>query len=216
MDLTYCNNQFDPTFTYKRTRTCDRYYPVSKVEADPRLPRFTFRWTATWDTGAQSRLLWTGARCAIELYVSDISHSRSRAGQLSVLSLCGRNVQHVLQSFLRVYLSIWCTSVVEGISTHSLSCRICRSFSTLITATLLSHADLLRLQGCALIGLGSFFFHATLLYEAQLADELPMIYVASFFLAVLLESEPGFEFKSTYSKFLVAATVIFDVAFTAS
>lgn len=76
--------------------------------------------------------------------------------------------------------------------------------------------DLLRLQGCALVGLGSIFFHATLLYEAQLADELPMIYVASFFLAVLLESEPGFGFKSTYSKFLVAAIVIFDVVFTAS
>jgi len=75
---------------------------------------------------------------------------------------------------------------------------------------------LVGFAGCALIGLGSFFFHATLLYEAQLADELPMIYMASFSLAVLLESEPGFEFKSTYSKFLVIATVIFDVAFTAS
>jgi dihydroceramidase len=65
-----------------------------------------------------------------------------------------------------------------------------------------------------LIGLGSFCFHATLLYEAQLADELPMIYVASFFLAILLESEPGFGFKSTYSKFLVTSMVVFDVAFT--
>jgi len=75
---------------------------------------------------------------------------------------------------------------------------------------------LVGFAGCALVGLGSIFFHATLLYEAQLADELPMIYVASFFLAVLLESEPGFGFKSTYSKFLVAAIVIFDVVFTAS
>lgn len=74
----------------------------------------------------------------------------------------------------------------------------------------------MTLQGCALVGLGSTFFHATLLYEAQLADELPMIYVASIFLLVLLESEPGFGFKSTYSKFLVAATVLFDIAFTAS
>jgi dihydroceramidase len=64
--------------------------------------------------------------------------------------------------------------------------------------------------------LGSIFFHATLLYEAQLADELPMIYAASFLLAVLLESEPGFGFKSTYSKFLVAATILFDIVFTAS
>jgi dihydroceramidase len=65
-----------------------------------------------------------------------------------------------------------------------------------------------------LVGLGSFCFHATLLYEAQLADELPMIYVVSIFLAILLESEPGFGFKSTYSKLLVAAFVVFDVAFT--
>jgi len=75
---------------------------------------------------------------------------------------------------------------------------------------------LVGFAGCVLIGLGSSFFHATLLYEAQLADELPMIYVASFFLAVLLESEPGFGFKSGYSKFIVVATVVFDVAFTAS
>jgi Ceramidase len=71
-------------------------------------------------------------------------------------------------------------------------------------------------QGCALIGLGSFLFHATLLYEAQLADELPMIYVASFQLAILLESEPGFGLQSIYSKTLVAATVVFDIVFTAS
>jgi dihydroceramidase len=72
------------------------------------------------------------------------------------------------------------------------------------------------LQGCALVGLGSFLFHATLLYEAQLADELPMIYVTSYLLAMLLETEPGFGFHSTYSKILVAATVVFDIVFTAS
>ena len=43
-----------------------------------------------------------------------------------------------------------------------------------------------------------------------------MIYVASFFLAMLLESEPGFGFKSSYSKFLIVATVVFDILFTAS
>lgn len=67
-----------------------------------------------------------------------------------------------------------------------------------------------------MVGLGSSLFHATLLYEAQLADELPMIYVASFFLLLVLESEPGFGFKSAYSKFVVTATVVFDCAFTAS
>ncbi|KAI0281231.1 ceramidase [Russula aff. rugulosa BPL654] len=75
---------------------------------------------------------------------------------------------------------------------------------------------LVGFAGCTLVGLGSTVFHATLLYEAQLADELPMIYVVSFFLAILFESEPGFGFKSTYSKFLIAATVVFDILFTGS
>ncbi|KAI9449843.1 ceramidase [Russula earlei] len=75
---------------------------------------------------------------------------------------------------------------------------------------------LVGFAGCALVGLGSSFFHATLLYETQLMDELPMIYVASYLLAVLLESDPGFGFKSSYSKFLVAVAVIFDIVFTAS
>jgi hypothetical protein len=60
------------------------------------------------------------------------------SGQLSVLSLCGRNLQHVLQSFLRLHISIRCTSVNEGVFTHSLSRRICcASFfaSLLQTAT---------------------------------------------------------------------------------
>lgn len=67
-----------------------------------------------------------------------------------------------------------------------------------------------------MVGLGSILFHATLLYETQLTDELPMVYVASYFLAVLLETEPGFGFKSTYSKSLVVAFVVFDVVFSAS
>ncbi len=47
------------------------------------------------------------------------------SGQLSVLSLCGRNVKHILQPFLRLHISIWCTSVIEGIITYSLYCGIC-------------------------------------------------------------------------------------------
>ncbi|KAJ3361530.1 Alkaline ceramidase 3 [Allomyces javanicus] len=42
----------------------------------------------------------------------------------------------------------------------------------------------------ALVGVGSFMFHGTLLFEAQLLDELPMIYMMLQFLYVILENEP--------------------------
>jgi hypothetical protein len=35
------------------------------------------------------------------------------------------------------------------------------------------------LQGTAGVGVGSFLFHATLKHEAQLLDELPMIYTSA-------------------------------------
>ncbi|KAG6900516.1 hypothetical protein C0993_009469 [Termitomyces sp. T159_Od127] len=46
--------------------------------------------------------------------------------------------------------------------------------------------------GIALVGIGSFAFHATLLFEAQLADELPMIYVGSMSLWFLFDDRPGY------------------------
>lgn len=45
-------------------------------------------------------------------------------------------------------------------------------------------------MGGLLIGLGSFAFHATLKYEAQLLDELPMIYTMAIYLYVVLETTP--------------------------
>jgi dihydroceramidase len=168
--------------------------------------------TATLDW-CEVRMSFPVAAC-LSLYVSP--------GQLPVLALRGGNLQHLLQPLLHLPIHIRRAFGFERVFSDSLSHRICCSSFCVHRLSLLPptrYAVNLRgfsFQGCALIGLGSFCFHATLLYEAQLADELPMIYVASFFLAVLLESEPGFGFKSAYSKFLVAATVVFNVAFTAS
>lgn len=78
------------------------------------------------------------------------------------------------------------------------------------TTRLLTTGD----QGFGLVGIGSFAFHATLLYEAQLADELPMVYVASFTLYLLLDSKPGFDNTTRRSILSVAALVAFDVLFT--
>lgn len=68
--------------------------------------------------------------------------------------------------------------------------------------------------GVALVGVGSFFFHATLQFHAQLADELPMIYVGSMALWLLFDNQPGFGIASARTKFLVVAAVILDILFT--
>ncbi|KAF8167377.1 ceramidase [Crassisporium funariophilum] len=68
--------------------------------------------------------------------------------------------------------------------------------------------------GVALVGIGSFFFHATLLFTAQLADELPMIYVGSMSLFLLFDNKPGFGLRSTRTKFLIALLVLFNTLFT--
>ena len=43
----------------------------------------------------------------------------------------------------------------------------------------------------ALVGLGSALFHATLRYELQMLDELPMVYLALVMVFTLLEIQPG-------------------------
>ena len=73
------------------------------------------------------------------------------------------------------------------------------------------HADI---QGFALVGIGSFIFHATLLYSAQLADELPMIYVASYCCAVLFDTQPGYDLNNAKSLGIIMFTVALNVLFT--
>ncbi|GJE89599.1 ceramidase [Phanerochaete sordida] len=68
--------------------------------------------------------------------------------------------------------------------------------------------------GFALVGLGSFIFHATLLYEAQLADELPMVYVASYCCAVLFDSKPGYDLSNPRTSGLFAFMIAFNALFT--
>ncbi|KZT08705.1 alkaline phytoceramidase [Laetiporus sulphureus 93-53] len=70
-------------------------------------------------------------------------------------------------------------------------------------------------SGFALVGVGSFIFHATLLFEAQLADELPMVYVASYCCAILFDTTRGFGLKDSRRALSLAAAVIsFNVLFT--
>ncbi|KAI0720071.1 alkaline phytoceramidase [Cerioporus squamosus] len=68
--------------------------------------------------------------------------------------------------------------------------------------------------GFALVGIGSFIFHATLLFEAQLMDELPMIYVASYCCAVLFDTSRGFNLADSKAKELGIIFSAFNILFT--
>ncbi|KAG6889983.1 hypothetical protein C0995_012943 [Termitomyces sp. Mi166 len=104
--------------------------------------------------------------------------------------------------------------------------EMANSFSNLFTITLAIYGALAASSqflptryvagytGIALVGIGSFAFHATLLFEAQLADELPMIYVGSMSLWFLFDDHPGYGVKSSRSRALIALLVVFDVLFT--
>jgi len=68
-------------------------------------------------------------------------------------------------------------------------------------------------MGFAVVGIGSFAFHATMLYQAQLADEIPMIFVASDACFILFNTEPGFGLLSGRSIVHVTALIIFNILF---
>ncbi|KAI0354581.1 alkaline phytoceramidase [Trametes cingulata] len=68
--------------------------------------------------------------------------------------------------------------------------------------------------GFALVGIGSFTFHATLLFEAQLMDELPMIYVASYCTVILFDTSKGFSLRNSNALSLSIIFVAFNVLFT--
>ncbi|KAF7307161.1 hypothetical protein MIND_00509700 [Mycena indigotica] len=74
---------------------------------------------------------------------------------------------------------------------------------------------LLGYLGIAAVGAGSFWFHATLLYKAQLGDELPMIWVAVMCLWLLFDQHPGFHFlKTNRSRLTTIAALLFSVTFS--
>lgn len=62
--------------------------------------------------------------------------------------------------------------------------------------------------------MGSFAFHATLLFSAQLADELPMIVTASCSFFVLFDTSPGFDIRE--SRALLSTMIAFNVLFSIS
>jgi dihydroceramidase len=69
---------------------------------------------------------------------------------------------------------------------------------------LLEARFLLCFASVALVGLGSIAFHATLRFELQMADELPMLYSAIIMVYILLENRPERRFGAWFPLALAA------------
>lgn len=66
----------------------------------------------------------------------------------------------------------------------------------------------------AVVGIGSFAFHASLLYEAQLADELPMVLAASYSLFILSDAREGFELDVGQGAIpLIVFNILFPISY---
>ncbi|MEQ2279895.1 Alkaline ceramidase 3 [Ameca splendens] len=65
--------------------------------------------------------------------------------------------------------------------------------------------------GLSAVGVGSWCFHMTLLYEMQLLDELPMIYSTCVFVYCLYEC---FKQENSISLFPIVLLIIFSVSVT--
>uniref|UniRef100_A0A3Q2Y1C8 Alkaline ceramidase n=1 Tax=Hippocampus comes TaxID=109280 RepID=A0A3Q2Y1C8_HIPCM len=70
---------------------------------------------------------------------------------------------------------------------------------------------ILSFLGLAAVGVGSWCFHMTLLYEMQLLDELPMIYSTCVFVYCLYEC---FKQRKSISWFPVALLLLFSITVT--
>lgn len=109
--------------------------------------------------------------------------------------------------------SYYIAEVANSFSNLYTICIACYG-ATIAVRERLPQRFLLGYLGVALVGIGSFIFHATLLWEAQLADELPMVYVASFSVWSLGDDQPGFNAFSRRAKIRSVFFILFDILFT--
>jgi hypothetical protein len=163
----------------------------------------------------QLQLHLTGARFVIVEFICEDCElkwiHKLKIGELPILSLYCRNGQLILQLVYHPYLG---DRLFECSETNASEAVRARVFGEHLNSYSLFTSLTVWFQGIALVGIGSFLFHATLLYEAQLADELPMIYVGSMSLFITFDDGPGHGIKSRRSKILIALLLLFDVLFT--
>ncbi|KAK7695067.1 hypothetical protein QCA50_002257 [Cerrena zonata] len=120
----------------------------------------------------------------------------------ATLDWCEANYQ--FSRYIAETVNTWSNLVAIGLAFYGIR---------QVQAAKLPSRYIVGFAGVALIGIGSMIFHATLLYGAQLADELPMIYVASYFCAILFDTHPGFA-RTTKTTSLATIFFLFNILFT--
>jgi dihydroceramidase len=77
-----------------------------------------------------------------------------------------------------------------------------------VTTQRLSRAYWVAYAGMGFVGLGSFLFHATLSYEMQLMDELPMIYLACILTYTIVEADVKSRTPTPYLNHLLVVDAV--------
>jgi hypothetical protein len=131
------------------------------------------------------------------------------SGQLSVLPLYRRNREYFFKPLLHRVGSSWCIRCSKRVTSKKIHYRVPGKSQGNARSTV----QLNSFKGFTFVGLGSFAFHATMLYQAQLADELPMIFVASYANYLLFNTQPGNNSLSRRALYLIAALLSFNILF---
>ena len=142
-------------------------------------------------------------------------HRPAFAGKLSVLALHCRGRQHLLKSIHRCPCGVRLMAICFGETSTTISGGMDGVYTLpKVNCPQCEAERAMQIQGFALVGIGSFIFHATLLFEAQLMDELPMVYVASYCCAILFDTSHGFSFRDSNALRLSIIFIAFNALFT--
>ncbi|WP_224362428.1 ceramidase [Hyalangium versicolor] len=122
----------------------------------------------------------------------------------STVDWCETNYQHVF------YIAELFNSV------SSLAMVLAGVLGILLHRNVLERRFLVAFALVSVVGLGSIAFHATLLFQCQMLDELPMLYLALAIVYILVENQPERRFGTWFPLALLGHAVLVTslVAFT--
>lgn len=93
-------------------------------------------------------------------------------------------------------------------SASSLAMVLAGVLGIVLHRRVLEHRFLLAFAMVSVVGLGSIAFHATLLFQHQMLDELPMLYLALLMVYILVENRPERRFGGWFPLALLGYAVL--------